>query len=115
MMMSYFSAAWHSTTHSAPQMVVTVIQLVALSVAGQRVRANETSHTLWSLVSRGENQQPPTQDMISLLPPFHELVSRPETSAIQSGGATEVGVDGGHGTNDEFKLSVNVIISFDLF
>lgn len=45
-------------------MVLTVIQLVALSVAGQHVRANETSHTLWSLDSRGENQQPPTQDMI---------------------------------------------------
>lgn len=67
-MMSYFSAAWHSMTHSAPQMVLTVIQLVALSVAGQHVRANETSHTLRSLVSRGENQQPPTQDTIPPIP-----------------------------------------------
>lgn len=67
-MMSYFSAAWHSMTHSAPQMVLTVIQLVALSVAGQHVWANETSHTLQSLVSRGENQQPPTQDMIFFPP-----------------------------------------------
>lgn len=45
-MMSYFSAAWHSMTHTAPQMVLTVIQLVALSVAGQHLWANETTHTL---------------------------------------------------------------------
>lgn len=45
-MMSYFSAAWHSMTHSAPQMVFTVIQLVALSVAGQHFQANEILHTL---------------------------------------------------------------------
>lgn len=53
-MMSYFSAAWHSMTHSTPQMVFTMIQLVALSVAGQHVQANETSYTHWNLVSRGE-------------------------------------------------------------
>lgn len=68
-MMSYFSAAWHSMTHSAPQMVLTVIQLAALSVAGQHVWANETSHTPRSLDSRGENQQPPTQDMIFFFSP----------------------------------------------
>lgn len=87
-MMSYYSAAWHSMTHSAPQMVLTVIQLVALSVAGQHFQANEISHTLWSLVSRGENQQPPTQDMF--FSP-HELVFWPEKSAIQSYGAREAG------------------------
>lgn len=53
-MMSYFSAAWHSMTHSTPQMVLTMIQLVALSVAGQHVQANETSYTHWNLVSRDE-------------------------------------------------------------
>lgn len=42
-MMSYFSAAWHSMTRSTPQMVLTMIQLVALSVAGQLVQANEAS------------------------------------------------------------------------
>lgn len=71
-------------------MVLTVIQLVALSVAGQHERANETSHTLLSLVSRGENQQPPTQDMIFPPKDSHEFVFRPVTSAIQSSGAGEV-------------------------
>lgn len=80
-MMSYFSATWHSMTHSAPQMVLTVIQLVALSVAGQHVRANETSHTRWGLVSRGENQQPPTTMIFFFL---HELVFRPVTSAVRA-------------------------------
>lgn len=92
-MMSYFSAAWHSMTYSAPQMVLTEIQLVALSVAGQHVWANETSHTLQSSASCGENQQPPTQDMVFCLPKdSHELVFRPVTSAIQSSGAAELGV-----------------------
>ena len=75
-------------THSAPQMVLTVMELVAMSVAGQHVWANETSHTL-SLVSLGENQQPPTQDMTPPPKDSHELVFRPVTSAIQSSGARE--------------------------
>jgi hypothetical protein len=35
MMMSSFTAAWHSMEHSAPQMVLLVIHFAALSVAGQ--------------------------------------------------------------------------------
>lgn len=55
-------------TYSAPQMVLTVIQLVALSVAGQRVWANETSHILQSLVACGENQQPSARRGFSFSP-----------------------------------------------
>lgn len=64
-MMSYFSAGWHSMTHSVPQMVLTMIQL---SVAGQHVWANKTSYTLQSLFSYGKNQQPPHWTWFFFLP-----------------------------------------------
>lgn len=106
-MMSYFSEAWHSMTHSAPQMVLTVIQLAALSVAGQHVWAKETLHTRWSLVSRGENQQPPTQDMIFFF--FTPWISFQACDVCHSELWRQSSV--GEWVHDQFKFSVNVTMT----
>lgn len=65
------------------------------------------THTRWGLVSRGENQQPPTQDMIFFF--LHELVFRPVTSAVRAMAPERCGWV--HGTHDQLKFSVTNTMS----